>query len=116
MCNIFLEKFLKEKQHQSPRRVLDFGGDEGQFIPDIDSIEARAVFEVSSVSSLEGVNRFRDWTQVRGFSPDMIMMCHVLEHVENARELVETAFSVLASGGLTYIEVPLDSPPRPPEL
>ena len=40
----------------------------------------------------------------------MIMMCHVLEHIENARENIENAARALKPGGLLYVEIPLDRP------
>ena len=96
----------------SPTRVLDVGGDEGQFIPRIDSIIEKAVLEVSGVRPVEGAQVFTLWSEVDNFSPDMIMMCHILEHVENARENVENASRALQQGGLLYIEIPLDRPSK----
>ena len=94
----------------SPTHVLDVGGDEGQFIPRIDSIIEKAVLEVSGVRPVEGAHVFTSWDEVEKFSPDMIMMCHILEHIENARENVENASHALKPGGLLYIEIPLDRP------
>jgi len=95
---------------QYPTRVLDVGGDEGQFIPQIDSITEKAVLEVSGVSPVDGAQILNSWDEVSDFSPDMIMMCHILEHVETARENIEQASRVLKPGGLLYIEIPLDRP------
>jgi len=94
----------------SPVRVLDVGGDEGQFIPNIDSIKHRAVLEVSGVRPVDGAKVLTEWNEADEFLPDMIMMCHVIEHIENARENVENAARVLHPGGLLYIEIPLDRP------
>ena len=94
----------------SPTRVLDVGGDEGQFIPSLDSIVAKAVLEVSGVQPVNGAEVFSDWIEVDNFLPDMIMMCHVLEHIEHARENIVNAAKSLSSGGLLYIEIPLDRP------
>jgi hypothetical protein len=98
------------KKVSPPTRVLDVGGDEGQFIPRIDSIIEKAVLEVSGVRPVDGARVFTSWSEAANFSPDMIMMCHVLEHVESARENVENALSILQPGGLLYIEIPLDRP------
>ena len=102
----------KSKTFSPPTRVLDVGGDEGQFIPRIDSIIEKAVLEVSGVRPVEGAQVFTLWSEVDNFSPDMIMMCHILEHVENARENVENASRALQQGGLLYIEIPLDRPSK----
>jgi len=111
-----LEKVLSDassnhpERYSSPTRVLDVGGDEGQFIPQIDSIIQKAVLEVSGVRPVDGAQILTNWNDVDDFSPDMIMMCHVLEHIENARENVENASRVLKPGGLLYLEIPLDRP------
>ncbi len=96
----------------SPIRVLDVGGDEGQFIPNIESITHKAVLEVSGVRPVDGAQVLGSWNEVDDFSPDMIMMCHVLEHIETARENIENASRALKPGGLLYIEIPLDRPAK----
>jgi SAM-dependent methyltransferase len=95
---------------KSPTRVLDVGGDEGQFIPKIESITHKAVLEVSGVRPVDGAQILSSWNEVDNFMPDMIMMCHFLEHIEAARESVENASRALKPGGLLYIEIPLDRP------
>ena len=99
---------------RSPIRVLDVGGDEGQFIPDIPTIAERAVLEVSGVRPVDGVETIRTWQEVGQFQPDLIMMCHVLEHTSGAREMVAASAEALPTGGLLYLEVPLDRPSRVP--
>lgn len=94
----------------SPTRVLDVGGDEGQFIPNIESITHKAVLEVSGVRPVDGAQVLGSWNEADDFLPDMIMMCHVLEHIETARENIERASHTLKTGGLLYIEIPLDRP------
>ena len=113
-----LEKILSDAldnhsdKFSSPKRVLDVGGDEGQFIPRIDSITEKAVLEVSGVRPTDDTQTLTSWDEVDNFSPDMIMMCHVLEHIEAARENVENAARALKPGGLLYLEIPLDRPVR----
>lgn len=97
-----------------PIRILDVGGDEGQFIPDISTVADRAVLEVSGVRPVDGVKTIHTWLEVGQFQPDLIMMCHVLEHTSGAREMVEAAAEALSAGGLLYLEVPLDGPSRVP--
>ena len=95
---------------EAPVRVLDVGGDEGQFIPELPSIEMRAVLEVSGVRPIADVASVNDWNQARVFRPDMLMMCHVLEHTDLASEMIEEASKLLTKGQLFYVEVPLDRP------
>ena len=94
----------------SPTRVLDLVGDEGQFIPDIETITIKAVLEVSGARPVKGAQVSETWNEAIDFKPDMIMMCHVLEHIENARENVKNAARALDQGGFLYIEIPLDRP------
>jgi hypothetical protein len=105
-----LQRMINEGQITSPERVLDVGGDEGQFIPNIPSIRERGVLEVSGVSPVEDVLAISTWEQAKSFQPDMLMMCHVLEHTDSAREMIEEAMKLLVSGHLLYLEVPLDRP------
>jgi 2-polyprenyl-3-methyl-5-hydroxy-6-metoxy-1,4-benzoquinol methylase len=100
----------------SLKRVLDVGGDEGQFIPKLESITARAVLEISGIKPVVGVEAINSWGNAGEFKPDFIMICHVLEHLENPLETVENASKILSTGGLLYIEIPLDGPSRIPKL
>ena len=98
------------------KRVLDVGGDEGQFIPKTESITDKAVLEISGIKPVVGVEVINSWDQANDFQPDFIMICHVLEHLESPLETVENAAKILATGGLLYIEIPLDGPSRIPKL
>lgn len=109
----FLTGYVAETGAGLPTKIVDFGGDEGQFMPDLETIRDRRVFEVSDTKPVEGVEQISDWDEVAAFRPDLVMMCHVLEHTEDARHLVEQAFNALESGGILYVEIPLDRPPRP---
>ena len=103
-------KVIEEGRVIAPKRILDVGGDEGQFIPDLPSVEERAVLEVSGVRPVPDVTSITDWTQAAVFQPDMLMMCHVLEHTDTARAMIDEASKLLSSGQLFYVEVPLDRP------
>jgi len=98
------------------KRVLDVGGDEGQFIPNLESMTAKAVLEVSGIKPVVGVETISSWGDAGEFKPDFIMICHVLEHLENPLETVENASKILSTGGLLYVEKPLDGPSRIPKL
>lgn len=99
---------LNTEAISAPTRVLDVGGDEGQFIPQLDGIRWRGVLEVSNVRPVDDVSVVASWDEAKASQPDLVMMCHVLEHVNNPKELLENAVSCLAPNGLLYIEVPLD--------
>lgn len=102
--------YVKQTNLALPKRVLDFGGDEGQFIPKLDSIQHRYVFEVSNSPMVDGVDRVASWDEVQTLQPDLIMICHVLEHTSEARSILEQAFKSMPANALIYVEVPLDRP------
>lgn len=113
---IELRNYLDSSALKSPTVVVDFGGDAGQFIPDLSTLEDRFVLEVSDAATEAGVERLSSWEDIEQVRPDFIMMCHVLEHTKEARELVERAHNALEPGGLIYIEIPLDGPPTPRKI
>jgi hypothetical protein len=80
------------------------------------SITSRAVLEVSGAQPVAGVDSVQSWKEVRQFRPDLIMMCHVLEHTSSARKMITEAAESLSTDGLLYLEVPLDRPVRIPRL
>ena len=91
-----------------PRSIVDWGGDQGQFIPDFKHAPNKLVYEVSNVAPISGVNRTSSIEGIRAVNPDFIMVCHVLEHDHLARETVNTISELLPENGLLYIEVPDD--------
>ena len=95
-------------------RVLDVGGDEGQFIPNLESITDRAVLEISGVQIASGTRLFNSWQEAEGYNPDLVMICHVLEHIENPRDYLVEAAKICRQGSYLYIEVPLDGPKNIP--
>jgi SAM-dependent methyltransferase len=90
---------------QSIKKVLDWGGGEGKFVP----IELRnkEVF-ILDVSS----EPLADQTFIRIEQPtldakfDFVQICHVLEHVSSPRDFSKNVLSYLNTGGYLYIEVP----------
>ena len=93
-----------------PRSILDYGGDAGQFIPDLEGVE-RLVYEISDVEPVSGVRRVRD---PRAEKVDLVMLTHVLEHASEPLQLVRELADVAVEGGWLYVEVPLDRPMVPP--
>lgn len=107
-----LQKLIRAGDVIAPIRVLDVGGDEGQFIPNLPSIKNRAVLEVSGVRPIAEVASISNWEEAAVFGPDLLMICHVLEHTDLAREMIEAASGLLKPGQLLYVEVPLDRPKK----
>jgi hypothetical protein len=87
-------------------RTLDHGGDRGQLLsPELG--RERFVYEVSGVEPVPGVRRLSSEELVAP-SFDLILSCHVLEHVAVPRELVAHIAQLRAR--YQYWEVPLERP------
>lgn len=87
------------------KTVLDYGGDQGQFIPD-DLNAEKFVYEVSNIEPLNGITSIANKEELKNYKWDLIMCCHVLEHVSYPVELLNEILSLLSQGGLLYIELP----------
>lgn len=107
-----LQRAIGDAGLVSPKRVLDIGGDEGQFIPQLTSITDKAVLEVSGVKPVQNVQTISSWDEASAFQPDLVMLCHVLEHTDEASRMIIDTANVLKTGGLMYVEIPLDRPKK----
>jgi SAM-dependent methyltransferase len=87
------------------KTVLDFGGDKGQFIPDELYSAQRYVYDISGVDPLPGITRLE---KPDGMHFDLIMCCHVLEHLPDPKAAIQRMTQLLAKNGLLYIELPYD--------
>lgn len=92
------------------RSVLDYGGDRGQFIIDELSGAKRYVYEISGVATehgIESISTIED-CQIRKY--DLIMCCHVLEHVSDPLKEMMTMVEMVDDDALFYLELPYDGP------
>lgn len=91
-------------------RVLDYGGDRGQFIPEGLGRE-RVVYEFSGVEAVESVRGVTDLSALNGQRFDLVLVAHVLEHVSDPAGFLRTLGNEsFAKDALIYIEVPLERP------
>lgn len=89
--------------------VLDWGGDRGQFIPH--GFWHNVVFDISGVEPERHVERIGSESQLAGRTFELVMLCHVLEHVDRPLPLLKKVRDVTADeGGFVYVEVPLERP------
>ena len=104
--------FMAELIDQTPgrefRTAVDFGGDEGQFFP-VSTTGRRIVIDVSAKPLLDGVESLPNFGAI-GDAPDLVMICHVLEHLNEPAALLSETRSHLDPAGVLYVEVPLDRP------
>ena len=93
----------------SPGRILDFGGDQGQFIPDEWEAE-RFVFEISGRAPLPGIQSIEKRSDLEGACFDLVMLCHVLEHLSDPAAQMGILHSLIGPSGVLYVEVPQERP------
>ena len=94
----------------SIRSVLDFGGDRGQFIIDELNHAKKYVFDISGVDAVENVEKINDLAECKRHKYDLIMCCHVLEHVAFPLELIEKLKNLASENTVIYIETPFETP------
>jgi Methyltransferase domain len=87
--------------------AVDFGGDEGQFFPEI-PIERRIVCDVSNRELPPGIQRISALSELQDTKADLVIIAHVLEHLPNPTEPLAAIREVIADDGILYVEVPLD--------
>jgi len=87
---------------------VDFGGGHGGVMP---NFPKRFVFEENSqVKDSHALKVIKRWEEVSQLSPDLVMCCGVLEHVNNPIELVELLKT--SNARYFYFEVPAGVPPK----
>ena len=81
--------------------ILDYGGDDGTYIPEMYTTTEKYVYDLSGADTLPGIKKY-DPVQDQTF--DLVMNCQVLEHVSDINQLMRN-LKALANSYL-YIEVP----------
>jgi hypothetical protein len=102
------------------RIVVDVGGGHGGLIPIWPNLLKKYVLDVSGVETEPGVEILNSWTELPlNEFPDFIMVCGLLEHLNNPREFLENLrISIESLPGrasrkvLVYFEVPSGVPSR----
>ena len=98
-----LMRFLhKHLQTSDIRTVLDYGGSDGRFIPDIPG--CKFVYEISSVEPIPGVTRIKSESELGTYS--IVLLAHVTEHVPHPLKLVQKLRAYVEPRGYLYIETP----------
>jgi hypothetical protein len=84
--------------------VLDHGGDRGQMLRDL-AAPRKVVYEISGVAPDPGVDVMGE-EAIRAASWNLILSCHVLEHLTYPEAYIEDLISLGRSGTTYFIEVP----------
>jgi hypothetical protein len=91
---------------ESSKSCLDYGGDQGQFIPKHIPREMSFVLDYSNKPSSSDYISITDIGQLPN-PVDLVLCCMTLEHVSLPLELMRELIS--SSSGYIYLEVPQDS-------
>jgi hypothetical protein len=100
-----LESFLDESGISEIKKVVDVGGDLGQYIPNFDFDTSRYVIDVTDRQLVDGVKRIARIDDVSEI--DLIIYANVLEHVANP---LENLAQLISSARYVYVEVPFGIP------
>jgi Methyltransferase domain len=87
--------------------AIDFGGDEGQFFPDI-PIGKKVVCDPSERPPIPDIERISTLAALLDVRPDLVIVAHVLEHLSDPRVPLMDIRNIIADDGVVYVEVPLD--------
>jgi hypothetical protein len=101
---ILAEVMLECPEMQACQKVLDHGGDRGQMLKDL-NVERKAVYDISGVDADQGVEAV-SLEQVKAGTWDLILSCHVLEHLTFPGSYVEDLVSLGHNGTYYFVEVP----------
>ena len=90
--------------------VLDHGGDRGQMVSPVSGVNSRNryVYDISGVEPDEGVAAAGE-SDLKGLQCDLILSCHVLEHLPNPIGYLEKLKSIGKSNSYYFIEVPSEN-------
>jgi Methyltransferase domain len=84
--------------------VLDHGGDRGQMLRNL-AAPRKAVYDISGVGADPGIEKVGE-TTIRSTSWNLILSCHVLEHLSDPAAYIDDLKSLGQSGSTYFIEVP----------
>ena len=113
--NLSLNLYFKDLENKglltlaNYKKILDWGGADGRFLPDLPIAAEKYVFEVSDCSPVPGVERIEATPDRPVF--DYIQIAHVLEHISNPASFIKKPLANLAPGGILYLEVPMEVDP-----
>jgi hypothetical protein len=96
----------KQLRTADPITILDYGGSDGRFIPDIPG--SKFVYDISNLNPVPGVTRIRSESELGTYS--LVLLAHVTEHVTHPLNLVRKLSAYVEPGGHLYIETPQEIP------
>lgn len=88
------------------KNILDYGGDRGQFFPSCFDNSNKWLYEISDKKPLKNVIKFSKFTKDKKNFFDLILLCHLLEHISYPNDFLSYIRNLIKINGYVYIEVP----------
>lgn len=104
-----LANFLKKYMDlNSIKKLLDYGGDKGQFIPKEFVNAKKYVYEVSGNQVIDGIKLLKNLQDVNKIKWDFIMCCQVLEHLSDPLSVLKNLVDITADNAFLYLDLPCE--------
>ncbi len=100
----------RHRELDSIQSALDYGGDRGQILA-AGPGRQRYVFDISGAEPVPGVVRLSRQEELQRVRADLLLLCHVLEHVSEPTGFLDALKPRLAPGALVFVEVPFEQFP-----
>ena len=85
-------------------QILDFGGGDGRLIANLEC-KRRAVFDLTGISVLPGVEKLMSESDLRQEAWDLIVCAQTLEHMSTPDLVLEKLRDITTKDGLIYVEL-----------
>lgn len=100
-----LSFFLQIMPNIQDLNVLDFGGGDGRLIANLEC-KRRAVFDLTEIAVLPGVEKLTNESDLRQEAWDLIVCAQTLEHISAPDLALERMRDITAKNGYIYVELP----------
>lgn len=88
------------------KTVLDYGGDQGQYIPESFMYAEKYVYDISGNQTIQGVTLLKDLESVKMIKWDFVQCMHLLEHLSDPISVFKNIVNLLQDHSYLYVEVP----------
>lgn len=94
---------------QKAETVLDYAGDEGQFIPDCFADSDRYVYDISLNSLRPGIKGITAPEDLSGRKFDYIQCLNLLEHAADPKSIIMSIMECMKENTVLVLEVPIEN-------
>lgn len=104
---------LKKNVNREIKVALDYGGNEGRTFTDSIGTKERYVYDISGVTTVDGVKGITTEEELKRHHYDFIMCNHLFEHLSYPLETLKHLKEIGDDDTYYYIEVPRQDPFKP---